>query len=366
MASFIAAVICSLMMTIQPLYLRTFINQAKQGVSSDHLGVIIIFMVASAGFAYVFDMISVSIRASIRLKLRDELRKVYAKHCRHHNNSQKNLAYRGGLDSLAEIALLSSLDSILILFNLALIVCFMSLESPVMATIACLFFVVSGLAITSLCKKMGRIGNHFELGNNNIINKDTGNFFESARRIDRRLNFESDNFIISSKLVFLSFFIFRVVPLFILVLFTKELGVTLGSLASIFLYFNLLHGPFKKMTLLLKSILVNFGKTEQFRNGLTAGLNFEAKMGGIPSGLILVDDCFGGDRISNQNLFQKDHHSLIINVENSMSKDLQVQMVEASHRFPIILNSQDPKLQRLCHFKISHDGQLKPNLMEAG
>ncbi len=75
-AAYAAAVIAEVLLTIQPLFLRGFIDGAQSGLSHRELWQFPAFMVAAAGLTYAFDFISVAIRFLLQRRIERGLKEV--------------------------------------------------------------------------------------------------------------------------------------------------------------------------------------------------------------------------------------------------------------------------------------------------
>ncbi len=81
-AAFLAALVSEILLTIQPRFLRGFIDQAQAGLGGSELWVFPVFMLGAAVLSYAFEFISVAIGYYLETRLALHLKQVYLKHCR--------------------------------------------------------------------------------------------------------------------------------------------------------------------------------------------------------------------------------------------------------------------------------------------
>ena len=110
-AAFLAALLAEFLFTIQPAFLKTFINQAQAGAPRGALLVFPAFMVGAAILAYAFDFISVTIRYLLEARLSRLLKEVYVEFSPKDRVEVLQFSLWTGLSHLSRLALSLSVSS---------------------------------------------------------------------------------------------------------------------------------------------------------------------------------------------------------------------------------------------------------------
>jgi hypothetical protein len=285
-AAYAAAVIAEVLLTIQPLFLRGFIDGAQSGSSHRELWQFPAFMVAAAGLTYAFDFISVAIRFLLQRRIERELKEVYLDFSGERRADNIHYALYSGIAKLAQLSLSLGVDFLLVLSRIALILGFLSLDNPALG-LATLLILVASLAVNALTvSRLGRISRTVERSTGSVVARALRGAGGAAKeRLGRIYSYDVPQFNLESLNVLLSFCVFRVLPVSVLAWYLLGRG-SLGSLASTFLYFSMLRGPFSELTSLLQKSVVTFTESALFRGELEQGLALNRLFEALPRGMI--------------------------------------------------------------------------------
>ncbi len=172
------------------------------------------------------------------------------------------------------------------LSRLALILGFLSLDNPALG-LATFLILGASLAVNALTvSRLGRIGRAVERAAGAVVARAQRGMPGAAKeRLGRFYAYDVPQFNLESVNVLLSFCVFRVLPVSVLAWYLLGRG-SLGSLASTFLYFSMLRGPFSELTSLLQRSVVTFTESALFRGELEQGLALDRLFGALPRGMI--------------------------------------------------------------------------------
>ena len=286
-AAYAAAIIAEVLLTIQPLFLRAFIDGAQGGLSHRELWQFPAFMVAAAALTYAFDFISAAIRFLLQRRIERELKEVYLDFGGERRADNVHYALYSGIGKLAELSLSLGVDFLLVTSRIALILAFLSLDNPALG-LATLLILGAGLAVNALTvSRLGRIRRTVERATGSVVARASRGAGAAAKeRLGRIYSYDLPQFNLESLNVLLSFCVFRVLPVSVLAWYLLGRGGSLGSLASTFLYFSMLRGPFSELTSLLQKSVVTFTESALFRGELEQGLALNRLFEALPRGMI--------------------------------------------------------------------------------
>ena len=383
-AAFIAAILCDLLFALQPLFLKTFINQAAKGVDKNHLLIITLFMLFGLLMAFIFEYIGLRIRYTLEEKIDYSYRMIYHQGCVHQQTTQVNAAARMGLKSLAAFSLNMTYDVILILTNMLLILGFLASEQLIVGGTVFSVLILSLLFTFKLTNKIGKITKTRERFQTKIIKLFNKKNADDKDRIALDyLKYYPIQFRISTILAFNSFFLFKVLPLIILVLYAFKRDISLGSIASVFIYLGMLAIPYQRLTELLRISSINFSKASLFREDFEMALDAYEQQSLFSKGFLLtLQKKRAGAPLSSshltgiqQTLFYDDMDSseqLSDEKVEEKKKHLE-QLLHLGHNRPVLLYSDDPLSLGYAHLILSDSGvrttlgdakQLSPRVTE--
>lgn len=285
-AAFAAALIAEVLLTIQPLFLRAFIDGAQSGLPHRELWQFPAFMVAAAGLTYAFDFISAAIRFLLQRRIERELKEVYLDFGGERRADNIQHALYSGIGKLAQLSLSLAVDFLLVMSRIALILAFLSLDNPALG-LATLLILAASLGVNAATvSRLGRISRAVERAAGSVVARALrGKAGAAKERLGRIYSYDVPQFNLESLNVLLSFGIFRVLPVSALAWYLLGRG-SLGSLASTFLYFSMLRGPFSDLTSLLQRSVVTFTESALFRGELEQGLALNGLFEALPRGMI--------------------------------------------------------------------------------
>ena len=120
----LAALITNFLLTLQPGLLKVFINEAQKGADHNHLLTIIFFMLSALALAFLFDTIQVSTSHYFRLSIEQHLREVHYRFSRNRALEEVGFPIQKGIFGLAQFSLLTSLELLIAIINLAIVILF--------------------------------------------------------------------------------------------------------------------------------------------------------------------------------------------------------------------------------------------------
>ena len=89
--AYIAAIFTNYLLTLQPGFLKVFINEATKGSLKEHLLVITYFMIGALLLAFIFDTIQVSTSMLFKINIEKKLRLIHFKYAK--NRSLKDITF---------------------------------------------------------------------------------------------------------------------------------------------------------------------------------------------------------------------------------------------------------------------------------
>ncbi|MEE8074660.1 MAG: hypothetical protein V3T60_03435 [Candidatus Binatia bacterium] len=374
-AAFVAALISEILLTIQPRFLRGFIDQAQAGLGGSELWVFPAFMLGAAVLSYAFEFISVAIGYYLETRLALHLKQVYLKHCRQQRSELVQYSMRSGITALADLALSISLDFLLLLSRLLLILTFLSLENWGLGLATLVTLTLSlGLTLMSTIR-IGRIGRVIELSTGKIINATLKGGVSAKDPLERLYAYDQARFSLRSVNYFLFFITFRVLPLSALVWYLFGASISLGSLASTFLFFSMLQSPYLYLIEMLQKSTGAFSESALFRKDLERGLRLDEKLSAAPLGLIWsrTADQSGeplsqaGKTTTASQVYYDDMGQIgESSPKEQVARKAEVlrTLLKRSRERSIYLHSLDPLIGRFAHFTEGRKGHLQTVLSE--
>ena len=160
--AYIAAIFTNYLLTLQPGFLKVFINEATKGSLKEHLLVITYFMIGALLLAFIFDTIQVSTSMLFKVSIEKKLRLIHFKYAR--NRSLKDIGFpiQRGLFGLTEFCLLTSLDFLISVTNISIVLFFIFSSNPFIGGVVS-FLVLTLLIFTfPTIKKLGNIAKEKE------------------------------------------------------------------------------------------------------------------------------------------------------------------------------------------------------------
>ncbi len=356
-AALLAALVCDLLLTVQPMFLRAFIDQAQAGTKG--LWAIPRLMLAAAALAYVFDFISVAIRFLLERGLSWRLTRAYLEFGSMSRAETAQFALRRGIPSLSRLALGLTLELILALIRVLLILVCMGLEQAALGAVSAAVLVLSLAASGWATGRIGRVSRTMEVVMERLQAAAVSGRGPALGLLSRFYRFDRTQFGLRSVNVFLSTILFRVLPVGALGLYLTGAGLSLGALASVFLYFSMLRGPYSDLVALLQDSLVSWQESSLFSEDLEGALEAQALAERVPVGLVC--DARGlrrGRALSRAGEEPRAREYFDDMADPGPKSERLAALARESRRASIRLHSTDPAAERAAHFRLSADGRL--------
>jgi len=289
--AYIAAIFTNYLLTLQPGFLKVFINEATKGSLKEHLLVITYFMIGALVLAFIFDTIQVSTSMLFKVSIEKKLRLIHFKYAR--NRSLKDITFpiQRGIYGLTEFCLLTSLDFLISITNISIVLFFIFSSNPIIGGGVGLLVSVLLIATFPTIKRLGKISKEKEKLKTKCIAEyegSTTSVYEG--HLNEIQSKESKRFKHDTVLVFSSFLIFKLTPAFILFAYIFQKNNDYGELASLFLYFGLLYGPYKKMTSIIRQSTLFFTQAELFKDDIEQAIKIDKILKKIPKGIVCIID----------------------------------------------------------------------------
>lgn len=283
----IAALITNFLLTLQPGLLKVFINEAQRGADHAHLFNIVAFMLAALALAFLFDTIQVSTSHYFRLSIEQYLREVHYRFSNNRDVEEISFPIQKGIFGLAQFSLLTSLELLIAIINLIIVILFIYFSNTFISLVITSLLIVFALISLIPIKVVGNISKQKERDMNDCISIfNTSTRIKYLEQLYKIQSHDGKLFLHETLLVFMSFTIFKVLPTLILIYFLKNDPNNIGEMASYFLYFSLLHGPYKKLIKIIKQSSQFFSQAEIFREDIENSLNIDIALKGISHGFI--------------------------------------------------------------------------------
>lgn len=369
-AAFLAAVLCDLLVTMQPLFLRAFIDEASSGLARQKLWLFPSFLLAAAVLAYAFDMIAVSIRFFLREKLTLRLSEAYLDFADRKHEAAVQFSLRSGISSYAELALSVSLDFILALSRIAIILLFMALDQSQLA-LAAGAAVLVGLAVSATTTgKIGRISLAAERAKGRLAALALKRSPSARDYLTKLYAFGLRLYGLKSLNVLVTLCLFRALPIGALALYLMDKGLSLGALASTFLYFSMLRAPYSELTSLMQESQIAISSSALFLSDLSRGLDLQNILARTPYGLIWDKSAAAGgaplsglgEDDSGREYFD-DVPAPPAGTPRHAKDKLMSRLAQSSRSFSICLHSDDPAARNFVHFIRHPDGRFTTALV---
>ena len=258
---------------------------------------------------------------------------------------------------LMEFTIITSLEAILVVSNILMITIFMIYEDTKMGAMV-LILVAVGLFINyKITSPLGRITRLKEL-----VKIKMANFFDIPEEsfhhsIGRLQKYEYKRFFLDTIFVFSSFATFRMLPAFILIGVAVSQEKNIGSIASLFLYFNLLHKPYIRLISLYKQAVLYYSQTSLIRNGLEAGIDFEHHFTNFSKGLILSPPQENSGAPLSNGVFASS--SIYRDDLKDDSPQLINELIIASKERPILFYTKNKNYLKEAQFYMDHLGTIR-------
>jgi hypothetical protein len=285
-AALLAALISDLLLTIQPLFLRAFIDLSQASAPRSKLMAFPLFMLGGAALAYLYDFIAVAIRFALQRRVAGLLKDVYLDFADKSRPEVVRLSLRSGLAHLAQLSVSLSLDFALLTARIGLVLGCLALDQGALAlaTLAVLAASLAASAWTS--RRTGRFSRAMARSLERGVELGLRGSPLAKEKVALYAELEQRRFLLRSIDVFVVFVVFRVVPLAALVWYLLGKGLTLGSLTSTFLYFSMLKSPYQDLAALIQESLAAVKESELFSAGLDRGLELYRLLRAAPHGLV--------------------------------------------------------------------------------
>ncbi|MCO4793822.1 MAG: ABC transporter ATP-binding protein [Bacteriovoracaceae bacterium] len=358
-AAYIAALLCNFLLTLQPGFVKVFINEASRGVDRSHLVSIALYMALALVLAFVFDTLQVTTSLAFKLKVEQILRDIHHRHCKYHSQGQINLTVQKGIFGLMEFTIITSLEAVLVISSILMVTIFMIFEDKYMGGTV-FFFVSLGVIINlKITQPLGRIARFKEVVKARMIKKFKQSDEQFEHSISRLQKYEYKRFFLDTIFVFSSFATFRLLPSVILIAVALYMEKSIGGIASLFLYFNLLHKPYIRLITLVKQAVLYYSQASLFRDGLEAGLDYENYLGKLPFGLVIsTRKAFAGaplsGEINSNSVIYSDELSTEVASEETIKK-----LLDLAKKETVLLFTQNETLIKQGHFHLDENGVLK-------
>lgn len=358
-AAFVAAVVAEALLTIQPQLLRGFIDSVGAGLQREALWSFPAFMAAAAVLAYAFDFLSVAIRYALERDLEKRLKETYLDVADKSRAEVVQFSLWTGVAKLSQLALAVTLDFALVLSRIGIILVFLSLGHPALAAAALAALVAGTLATLATTGRIGRISKTIGFGTGRTVSLALGSSPGSARRemsrvyaLDRRL------FALRSVNVAVSFVLFRVLPVAVIAWKLAGAPLSLGELASVFLYVSMLRGPYLDLNALLQESMVSLSESGLFGEELRRGLALREATERLPAGLLWERAALkAGEPLSRS--AGSSAAAFHDDLEGPAKEEALAALAARARTRPFIVFSEDPLVARHAHFVRGDGGTIR-------
>ena len=349
-AAFLAAVLAEGLLTIQPQLLRGFIDSVTSGLPQSALWSFPSFMIAAAALAFAFDFLSVAIRYALERDLEKRLKEIYLDVADKSRAEVVQFSLWSGVAKLSQLALAVTLDFALVLSRIAIILAFLSAGHPALAAAALAALSIGTLATLATTRRIGRISKTIGFGTGRTVSFALASSPGSARRemarvyaLDRRL------FALRSANVAVSFLLFRVLPVAVIAWKLSGASLTLGELASVFLYVSMLRGPYLDLNALLQESMVSLSESGLFREELQRALALREATQGLPAGLLWERAALkAGEPLSRAD--GSSAAAFYDDLEGEAKERALSALASRAREGPLVVFSLDPVVGRHAHF----------------
>jgi ABC-type multidrug transport system fused ATPase/permease subunit len=353
-AAFLATVISDLLLTVQPMFLRTFIDLSQNHVDVRKLWIFPILMAAAAVLAYAYEFISVAIRYFLKRRIAQLIEEVYIDYGDKQRPEIVRLSLGKGIDHLAELTMSVSVEFLMYATRIGLILACLALDQVKLALATFVILLVSGVVSWITTQRGSRIIRTMELIRSQSITLAMKGSPSAKRHLTRLYELDWVQFLLKALNFFLSFVVFRVLPVSVLALYLFGSGVTLGALTSTFLYFSMLRGPYNELVKLLQESMAALSEASLFADSLEQGLWLHGILDSLPVGLIWSRESGGGtplSAVSEAPPAREYFDDLGDSPEGAPVKASNLRtLAERSKSASICVHSQDDLMFRHAHF----------------
>lgn len=358
-AALLAAVIAEALLTIQPQLLSGFIDSMNGGVPKRALWAFPAFMASAAVLAYAFDFISVAIRYALERGLERELKDVYLEVADKGRAEVVQYSMWSGIGKLSDLALAVTVDFCLVVSRIAIILAFLSFGHPGLGLAALAGVVLGTAATVATTTRLGRISKTIEFGTGRSVSFALASALASARRALRRVYALDERlFALKSVNVAISFTLFRVLPIGVVAWSLAGAELSLGDLASVFLYVSMLRGPYLDLIALLQESIVSLSESGLFREELERGLALRDSLRSVPVGLVWERSASRlGSPLSSS--AEAGSRTYFDDASGEAKERLLEALARRARRRSVLVFSEDPALARYAHFVRSPDGGIR-------
>ena len=287
-AAFVSGILSTLLLTIQPVFIKTFINESARGVEASHLKALLLFMGLSLALAFIFDTIKVSMETVLKLKIENELRTGFHYFFSGCSKEKYDFAVRRGLFSMANFSFLLSFSLPMALVNIIVILIFIGFESPIMGLVTFLLCLASFFLNYYVSKELGSISKYKEDVKTSMIKTQAQNQQNHNSLVGELQAKEGSRFLWSTLLFLNQYSLFKIVPLVILLVLLSGNDLNSGSIAGLFLYFGLLIRPYQLLSLALQDLLVLYHQNEFIREEARLCMPLKTLQAKVPFGVVKI------------------------------------------------------------------------------
>ena len=246
-------------------------------------------MISALALAFIFDTIQVSTSMLFKVNIEKKLRSIHFKYAKNRKLKDITFPIQRGLYGLTEFSLLTSLDLLISLTNIGIVLFFIFSSNPLIGSVVGALVLVLIFATFPAIKKLGEISKEKEkIKSKCLIDYETASLDDYDKNLQLIQQKETSRFTFDTILVFSSFLIFKLTPAFILFAYIFQKNNNYGELASLFLYFGLLYGPYKKLISIIRQSTLFFTQAEIFKDDIERAIKIDKKVKKIPRGIICI------------------------------------------------------------------------------
>lgn len=287
-AIFIASIMTTIFTSVQPMFIKIFLNGLTSNESIKFLVSILLFILAGLILAYLFDLISVSLRFLIRYNFNLSLYDSFIKSSQGLSDEAFEFAITDGLPRISEAILKVSLDFIFQIITLIFIIGFLCLENIEFGVIILCFFIAGVFSSTYFSNLLARISKFEVRAKEQFIRSMRQN--PTGKLKIKFFDFYFHRFELDSIIVIIHFILFQIFPIIFLLYYLKDRFVTIGSITSILIYISMLRKPFLNIVQIIKTVKTSVMITAFIRKDLENYLTLLHKTLDLDRGLILVTE----------------------------------------------------------------------------
>ena len=364
---FLATLMSTLFISIQPMFIKTFLNAISSSEETGFMLVILSFAGVSLCMAYLFDFISVSFRFLIKYNFDLFLFKTFTNSSMSLSEEAFEFGLTDGLDRISNSVLKVTLDFFHEMLKVFLIIIFLGTESLQFAIgTFCIFLL--GVGVSSLLiNRIAKILRYEVLSIESLARQIRSQKREKLKY--RFLRFNYEKFGIKSFIYVITYLIFQLLPIFFLFYYTFDKFVSIGSITSILIYIGMLHGPYKNLVEIIKELKVTVKVTSFIRKDFEAYLKFLEKTKDLDKGIIFIPDSTNieGVSLNDSNPIQL-VNSCLFSLNSLENKNMD-EILKRGEKEKIFILTKFEEHFRNGHFvyqsKIDEIGTVLPYLQKA-